>query len=291
MALRWLQETLAERFQMPPYSGQVVTGRGSMPASAFSGGGNATVKCAVVAGTAAPSPSVLPAPAPTRQQSRQHAAAPSPGGGNNDPPISTNFSMNGAPKLLLVQRRTRSIGPMKEIFAAAQKIGYDVAFTYFEGLPMMSQYTLARHADVFLSIHGMALTWAFAMDGGITPETQGCRTVIELRHYVRPFPLKLQFAKHIASSANLSYVEIPATTCKFGRSVRNPKREYSRLFLASFVIGLKGFHDQVAYYNVTQVTEALQQAYNRSKACGVVNSARHPHELEQLSPLPSPMPT
>jgi hypothetical protein len=247
-ATRWLQTALARHFGLPAYSGKSISALSALPQSV-----NATlVRLAAVADSAAGFPSsVIASPADEEQ---------------TNPPSKAGFTMNGAPRLLLVQRKKRSIGPIMSIFAAAQEIGYDVAFTFFEGLPMMKQFGLSRFTDVFLSIHGMALTWAFAMDGS-TLASRGCRTLIELRHYVRPFPLKLQFYKHIASSANLSYVEIPASGCKFGKSVRNPEKEKGRMFHASFVIGLKGFHDQVAFYNVSLIKQALAAAYARAKTC------------------------
>jgi hypothetical protein len=174
--------------------------------------------------------------------------------------------MDGRPRLLIVQRRTRSIGPIASIVKAAEVLGFDVAFMYFDGLRLVQQLRLARLADVFLSIHGMALTWAFSMDGS-APESRGCRTLIELRHFVRPFPTKLRFYKHIASSTNLSYDEVAATGCRFGRSVVKPEKEYRSLFRASHVFGLKGFHDQAAFFNLSEVRLALAAAFKRAQGC------------------------
>ena len=244
-ALRWLQTVLAAHFDLPAYTGKSLASTNFSVATELSI--SATAK-------APPSPSLAAVASSTSDSTSLL------------PPIRTHFRMNGQPRLLLVQRKRRSIGPILEIYQRAVTIGFDVAFTFFEGLPMRKQFRLARFADVFVSIHGMALTWAFAMDGS-TPASRGCRTMIELRHYVRPFPLKLQFYKHIASSANLSYIEVPATTCKFGKSVRHPEKEYNRMFLASFVIGLKGFHDQVAAYNLTLVGVEMVAAFQRAKKC------------------------
>jgi hypothetical protein len=119
----------------------------------------------------------------------------------------------------------------------------------------------------------MALTWAFSMDGS-APESRGCRTLIELRHFVRPFPTKLRFYKHIASSTNLSYDEVAATGCRFGRSVVKPEKEYRSLFRASHVFGLKGFHDQAAFFNLSEVRLALAAAFKRAQGCPRLTSCR-----------------
>jgi hypothetical protein len=249
-SMRWLQSVLAARYGLPEYTGR---------------GDNLVAPAQCLYETHSDPPSNLSSSVPKQESGNGLATA----GGQDAhplPPVRTFFRMNGKPRLLLIQRKRRSIGPIMEIFEAAENMGFDVVFTFFDSLPLRSQFCLARFADVLLSIHGMAMTWGFAMDG-TTMASRGCRTVIELRHFVRPFPLIMQFSRHIASSANLSHVEIEATGCRFGPTVRSPAKERTRLLGHSFPIGLKGFHDQVAFYNVSEVKQAMQAAFVRAKSC------------------------
>jgi len=177
-----------------------------------------------------------------------------------------SYRGGGAPRLLIAQRRKRTIANVSWIAETGRHLGFNVLLTYFEGMPFAAQYALVRYADVFLSIHGMALQWAFAMDG-TTPASRGCRTVIELRHFVKPFPLRLQFYRIVTSSANLSYVEIPAKSAVMGESVERPAQELRRLMRERVPFELKGFHDQTASYENELVSNALAEAYKKALSC------------------------
>ena len=168
-----------------------------------------------------------------------------------------------APRLLMVNRRKRSIGNPEAIAALAREVGFAVTVTDFDILTPREQYHAARGTDVFLSIHGMSLTYAVFMESA--EAWSGCRTMIEMMHWVNPS--YFFYYEDLAAIANVSRIRILPNDVAFGPSVVNKKKERALLKRNVFWWGLKGFDDQTAFYDLGQVKEALEKAMRSFSSC------------------------
>jgi hypothetical protein len=173
---------------------------------------------------------------------------------------------NDVPKLLLIQRKVnRRIAELHAIEQLSRQHGFEVRTVQMEDLTVREQLAAVVVADVVVASHGMALGLVFMMRRSPTR----CRTVLELRHRVRPFPRFYQFTRAICEDCGLHYMEEAAIGARFGPSVK--AHEESLLMDPALPIAamfnLKGFFDQTAFYNLSRISVALEGAVQLAQSC------------------------
>jgi hypothetical protein len=172
----------------------------------------------------------------------------------------------GKPKLLLVLRRHRRIGNEKSIRVMAQRMGFSLAVADFWSLNFTVRFHLSRYADVLMAIHGAELAFMTHMDA--TGPSGGCKSAIELVHFVRRSPHILSLYRDVAKNSRVRLFRAFAISAQFDPlHVSNPFEE-SRLLQQDFLWWtLPGFTHQTAFFDLKHVRRVLAMAARHHRRC------------------------
>ncbi|CUI14447.1 Hypothetical protein, putative, partial [Bodo saltans] len=140
-----------------------------------------------------------------------------------------------------------------------RELGFATQRIYFEEHSYEAQFTAMRSADVFLSVHGAALTWLLFLDT-LGPNAF-CRSVIEM---MVTLPERyIPFYIHEATLSNVSHFRVrkPEVTLfnvsKRERAILESKRNPFRMMLKS----------QSLSYDLEAVKVTLHEAAQRRRLC------------------------
>ncbi|ORC88831.1 uncharacterized protein TM35_000152620 [Trypanosoma theileri] len=179
------------------------------------------------------------------------------------------------PRLLLITRKRRRVHNSEELAAMAERLGFNVQVVDMETMSLEEQFHVARHADVVMGMHGMGLTHVLWMDGR---QRSNCRTLIELMPFGCPQKL-IHFYSTFSKAVNIHYEYVEAVDMyldglnKGGNASELEKEEFlqvkKRMISCGFRWRYKGFADQIAVYNVSDVEQQLVAARERLRMCGI----------------------
>ncbi|KAH9597201.1 Glycosyltransferase 61 [Trypanosoma melophagium] len=180
------------------------------------------------------------------------------------------------PRLLLVNRKRRRVHNPGELVAVAERLGFNVQVADMEEMSLEEQFHVARYADVMMGMHGMGLTHVLWMDGR---HRSDCRALIELMPFGCPQKL-IHFYSAFSAAVNIHYEHVEAIDMYMAdangginatqlEKMRGLERVKKRMISCEFRWRYKGFADQIALYNVSEVEERLVAALARLKTCGI----------------------